>query len=93
LEAGHWFPERDSTGNPLRLTQQFPWARPEDVLPYLVQAPTTINEVGYEDADLVEYDRLNVPARPGDKFRRFDSCAALDFLRLLGIRGIYETTT
>ena len=73
--------------NPLLLTQQFPWVRPEDVAPYLVQSPTTINEAGCEDADLAEYDRLTVPARPGDEFRRFDECAALDFLRLLGIRA------
>ena len=28
----------------------------------------------------------NVPARPGDELRRFDECAVLDFLRMLGVR-------
>jgi hypothetical protein len=28
---------------------------------------------------------LNVRARPGDEFRRFDECAVLDFLRMLGV--------
>ena len=31
------------------------------------------------------YDRLDVPARPGDEFTRFHECAAVDFMRLLGV--------
>jgi hypothetical protein len=35
--------------------------------------------------DPAEWERLDVPARAGDEFTRFDECAVLDFLRAIGV--------
>jgi hypothetical protein len=81
-----WIPETGSHGDPALLARQFPWIRLEDAAAYLVRTPTRVDEQGEKDVDWAEYQRLDVPPRPGDEFTRFDECAALDFLRLLGIR-------
>lgn len=60
--------------------------KPEDAAAYLVQQPILVDADGNVDHDVVGYDRLDVPARPGDEFSRFDSCTVLDFLRLLGVQ-------
>lgn len=51
-----------------------PFLREEDISPYLIQKH-----------DWIVPDGANAPARPGDEFRRFDECAVLDFLRMLGV--------
>jgi hypothetical protein len=81
-----WFPGEDCSGQPALLAQQFPWITVQDAAAYLVRPPTYVDEEGELATDWAAEDRLDVPARPGDEFRRFDECAVLDFLRLLGVR-------
>jgi hypothetical protein len=68
------FPGEDCRGNPRAIAERLPFLRVEDVAPYLMQK-----------RDFVIPEGMNVPARPGDEFRRFDECAVLDFLRMLGV--------
>jgi hypothetical protein len=68
------FPGEDCHGNPQVIAEHLPWLRVEDVAPYLVQKH-----------DWVIPEGADVPARPGDEFRRFDECSVVDFLRMLGI--------
>ena len=68
------FPGEDCQGNPHIVAEHFPFLRQEDIAPYLVQK-----------RDWVIPDGMDVPARPGDEYRRFDECAVLDFLRMIGI--------
>jgi hypothetical protein len=68
------FPGEDCRGNPGVVAEHLPFLRVEDIAPYLVQK-----------RDWVMPKDMDVPARPGDEFRRFDECAVLDFLRMLGI--------
>jgi hypothetical protein len=68
------FPEEDCRGQAEVVASFLPFLRMEDIGPYLVQKH-----------DFVRPADMNVPARPGDQFRRFDECAVLDFLRMLGI--------
>jgi hypothetical protein len=69
-----WFPGEDCRGNAGVLAEHLPSIRIEDIEPYLMQMH-----------DWVMPKDMNVPARPGDEFRRFDECAVLDFLRMLGV--------
>lgn len=75
-EGDTWFPGRDLSGRPEAVVAAFPDLALDrsDVAAYLVQRPD-------DPAD----DEWDVPARPGDRFRRGDERAALDFLGLLGI--------
>ena len=69
------FPGEDCRGRPEVVTKHLPFLRIEDVTPYLVQMHGATAPEG-----------MDVPARPGDEFRRFEECAVLDFLRMLGVR-------
>ena len=68
------FPGEDCRGNPSVIAEHLPFLRVEDIAPYLVQKP-----------DWPTPESINVPARPGDEFRRFDECAVLDFVRMLRV--------
>jgi len=68
------FPGEDCRGNPGLITEHLPFLQLDDIAPYLVQKP----------AWPIPED-MNVPARPGDNFCRFDECAVLDFLGMLGV--------
>lgn len=72
--VSHWFPGRDVSGNASLLAAKL-GLREENLTPYLVREPD--NEE--------RYDALNVPTRPGDKHKRFDECAVLDFLSAIGV--------
>ncbi|WP_432988629.1 hypothetical protein [Dactylosporangium sp. CA-233914] len=76
-ERNTWFPGRDLSGRPEAVVAAFPDLALDrsDVAAYLVQRPDD------EESD----DAWDVPARAGDRFRRGDECAALDFLALLGV--------
>src|SRR5205823_7465883 len=67
---------------------QFPWMTAADVAAYLVKEPHVPDDPespkSWEEYER-EYERLNTRARPEDEFTRFEECAVLDFLRLLGI--------
>jgi hypothetical protein len=80
-----WFPGRDCTGNPGLVAAQFPWVTTADVAAYLAKEPRLPDSPEAWDEFEQEYERLNTPARPGDEFTRFEECAVLDFLRLLGV--------
>jgi hypothetical protein len=68
------FPGENCRGNPHVLAERL-HLRTEDIAPYLVQK---------QDWSIPE--GTDVPARPGDEYRRFDECAVFDFLRMLGVR-------
>jgi hypothetical protein len=81
-EGNTWFPGKDLSGQPEAVVAAFPDLALDrsDVATYLVQRQG-------DEAD----DACNVAARPGDRFRRGDDCAALDFLGLLGVTiGVSE---
>jgi hypothetical protein len=73
-EAHRWFPGEGCQGNRQILVQHLPFLRMEDIGPYLVQKH-----------DWVIPASVDSPARPGDGFHRFDECAVVDFLRMLGV--------
>lgn len=68
------FPGEDCRGNPHTIAGRLPFLLVEDIAPYLVQK-----------RDWVIPEGTDFPARPGDEFRRFDECAVLDFLRMIGV--------
>ena len=72
--AAEWFPDRDCRGDAALVASRLSYLKPQEFAPYLMQMQ-----------DWVEPEGMDVPARPGDQFRRSDECAALDFLRLLGV--------
>jgi hypothetical protein len=76
-EGNTWFPGQDLSGRPETVVAAFPDLSLDrsDVAAYLVQRPD----------DFGDEETWDVPARPGDRFRRGDECAALDFLGLLGV--------
>ncbi len=76
-EGNTWFPGMDLSGRPEAVIAAFPDLTLDgsDVAAYLAQRPDD------EEAD----DMWDVPARPGDRFRRGDEWAMLDFLDLLGV--------
>ncbi len=55
---------------------KFPFLKISDVAPYLIQADRDDPKSQWPLADTV---------RPGDEFGRYDQCAVLDFLRMLGL--------
>lgn len=65
----------DCRGNPAMLAARLPPLRAEDIAPYLVQKHAWAKP-----------DGMDRPARASDQYRRFDECAVLDFLRMLGVR-------
>lgn len=68
------FPGADCRGRPEVVAEHLPFLGAEDIAPYLVQKHDWVIPAG-----------MDVPARPGDEFVRFDECAVLDFLRMLGV--------
>lgn len=82
VEGPNWFPDRDSRGNAAVVVERLPFLCADNIAPYLVQK-----------RDWVIPDGMDIPARDGDQFSRFDECAVLDFLRMLGVlvdlRGSY----
>ena len=76
VETSEGRPPGTDAGSPEAIVSVFPWLEVHDVTPYLVQE-------NWDDPE--ERRRLDVPARPGDEFSRFDECSVLDFLRLLGL--------
>jgi hypothetical protein len=90
-----WFAGESCAGNPNLIAQEFPNLSVADIFAYLVRDPVwaKYEETGDKVADdnahrarWADHNRLNVPVRPSDEFRRFDECGVLDFLRFLGIR-------
>jgi hypothetical protein len=73
------FPGENCRGRPEVLVKHLPFLRVEDIAPYLVQMH-----------DWVIPEGMNVPARPGDEFSRFEECALLDFLRMLGVHVVLQ---
>ena len=73
------FPNRPTQGNARIVVELLPFLCEADVAPYLVQKHDWQLPSG-----------ANTKARPGDEYNRFDECAALDFLRMLGVRVSVE---
>ena len=84
-EAEMWFPGCDCRGSAEIFATVFPWLEKRDVAAYLAQDPRSWSDEDTTEEDYAAHRRLDVPARPGDEFRRFDGCALLDFWGLLGI--------
>jgi hypothetical protein len=89
-ERNGWFPGKDLSGRPEAVVAAFPDLALDrsTVAAYLVQDPyygAPDDEV-HDEANWRAYEAWDVPAQPGDRFRRGDECAALDFLDLLGVR-------
>ena len=90
FDGSIWFPGRSTVGDVHAVTGTLSWLTPTDVAPYLVRQ---VHASDAPDRDLHERRaewlatraRLDVKARPGDEFTRFDECAVLDFVRLLGV--------
>jgi hypothetical protein len=68
------FSGKDCRGEPRVIAEHLSFLSVADIAPYLVQKHDWVIPKG-----------MNVPARRGDEFRRFDECAVLDFLRMLGV--------
>lgn len=68
------FPGEDCRGKPHVIVEHMPFLCIEDISPYLVQKHDWVKPPG-----------MNVPPRSGDDFCRFDECAVLNFLRMLGV--------
>jgi hypothetical protein len=85
-EGRNWF-TAPNVGQPEVLHRHLPWLALEDIVAYLVQMPQPdLNSFIHRKIVHEMYEGLNVPARPGDEFKRFDECAVLDFLRILNVR-------
>ncbi len=81
-------------GNAGLIAAEFPHLTEQDVAPYLVRKPILM--AGEKPLEYMERKKhLDVLPRPGDQYTRFDPCAVLNFLRVLGIqvevRGNYVT--
>ncbi len=76
VETSEGRPPGTDAGDVEAIVSVFPWLKANDVAPYLIQE-------NWDDPE--ERLRLDVRARPGDEFTRFDECSVLDFLRLLGV--------
>jgi hypothetical protein len=74
-DAHFFFAERLSQGNPGLVAEYLPFLDEADVAAYLVQSHDWQIPQG-----------ANTKARPGDDYNRFDECAILDFLGLLGVQ-------
>lgn len=68
------FPGADCRGSPNVVAEHLPFLSVSDIAPYLVQKNDWVIPPG-----------ADVPARSGDEFRRFEECAVIDFLRMLGV--------
>jgi len=68
------FPDRPTQGNAELVVEYLPFLHEADVAPYLVQKHDWQIPKG-----------ASTKARPGDEYNRFDECAVLDFLRMLGV--------
>jgi len=68
------FPNKPTQGNAAIVAAQLPFLREADIAPYLVQMQDWSIPAG-----------ANTKARPDDEYTRFDECAVLDFLRMLGV--------
>ncbi len=89
-----WFPGKKCSGNPDLITAEFPFLSYETLRSYMFRdpafAPWNNSLVGQQVVEenrrrSAEREKVNVPARNGDEFKRFDECAVLDFLRFLGV--------
>ena len=87
-EGNGWFPGKDLSGRPEAVVAAFPELALDSsqVAAYLVQDPYCALDDDVSDGSWRAYELWDVRARPGDRFRRGDQCAVLDFLDLLGIR-------
>ena len=68
------FPTLPTHGNAAIIAQHLPFLPEAEIVPYLVQ-----------QHDWQIPDGTNTKVRPGDEYNRFDECAVLDFLRMLGV--------
>lgn len=93
-EGSIWFPNELCHGNCDLIARELPFLSADEVAPFLMQNPTGLRfaEGLSEEENDLEIDRrwalrkrLNVPAKEGNQFGRFDECAVLDFLSLLGV--------
>ncbi|MCK6472120.1 MAG: hypothetical protein L6R28_10270 [Planctomycetes bacterium] len=93
-EGSNWFPGETCLGDCNLISRELPFLSADDVAPFLMQDPTGLRfpKGLSEDEEDLEFDRcwalrdrLNVPARLGGKFGRFEECAVLEFLSLLGV--------
>ncbi|HEY3320921.1 MAG TPA: hypothetical protein VGP72_10690 [Planctomycetota bacterium] len=92
-DGADWFPGQNTSGKPDLIAGEFPWLSKADIANYFVRNPIDDiaepnpgeSQIEYDRRIWAEHQRLNVPARDGDEFKRFDECAILDFMRLLGI--------
>lgn len=73
------FPNANCRERPDVLASHLPHLRARDIAPYLVQKH-----------DFAIPEGMDVSARPGDEFRRFDECGVLDFLRMLGVDVVLQ---
>ncbi len=96
-----WF-EEDCAGDANVVARELPHLEVSDIAPYLMRDPlwATATEAEkrwnaeermdernpHSEGRWEAQKLLNVPAREGDEFSRFEECAALDFLRMLGVR-------
>jgi hypothetical protein len=90
-----WFPGSSCIGNPQVIADVLSYLSVDDIASYLVRDPLATPYLENLDEQMEEEENerrwqlhrdLDVPARQGDEFHRFDECAVLDFLRLLGVR-------
>jgi hypothetical protein len=89
-DGSSWFPGKSTAGDAQAVASTLPWLAAADVAPYLIRQVHASDDPNRDLHERraewhAEYARLNVKARPGDEFTRFDECAVLDFLRLLGV--------
>jgi hypothetical protein len=72
-------------GDARKLAARLPFLNLQNIEPYLVLLPDI------ESTPEAEYDdfqtQTDVPPRPGDRYRRWDEGAMLNFLRALGVAG------
>ena len=88
-EGNGWFPGKELSGRPEAVVAAFPELALDSsqVAGYLVQDPhCALDDDMSDEASWRAYEAWNVQVRPGDRFRRGDQCAALDFLDLLRVR-------
>ncbi len=90
-DGSDWFSGSSTAGDARAVVATLPWLSAADVAPYLVRKVHVSDVAPGRDvheqraAWRAAHARLNVKARPGDEFGRFDECAVLDFLRLLRV--------
>ena len=70
-------------GNAHAIVSVFPWLKIDVVAPYLIQAKRDDPDDWHGLPE--DWHRLQGPVRPGDEFGRYDQCAVIDFVRMLGV--------